>query len=60
MIKELDEQILLAASQYTRLNELMLQKAECEAELEIKMDRWVYLNDLNDQIKAQSNTPQQL
>lgn len=52
-IRELDEQIALAATQYSKLNELMQNKAVCEEELERKMERWVYLNDLYDKINAQ-------
>ena len=37
------------------LNELMKEKEEKEAALEEKMDRWVYLNDLAEQIEAQKN-----
>ena len=36
-----------------RLNELTKEKAEAEAALEEKMDRWVYLNDLAEQIQTQ-------
>ena len=35
--------------------ELMKEKEEKEAALEEKMDRWVYLNDLAEQIEAQKN-----
>jgi ATP-binding cassette subfamily F protein uup len=46
-----------AATDYTRLNELMKQKEELSNSLEEKMERWVYLNDLAEQIEAakQSN-----
>lgn len=36
-----------------KLNELTQQKEEAEAQLEEKMDRWVYLNDLAEQIETQ-------
>ena len=52
-IEVLDEKIAEAASQYSKLNELMQEKAEKEAALEYKMDRWVYLNDLAEQIRLQ-------
>ena len=52
-IEKLDEQIAESASQYSKLNELMKEKAEKEEVLEYKMDRWVYLNDLAEQISAQ-------
>lgn len=52
-IEELDGEIAGAATQYSRLNELMQEKADVEAQLEHKMDRWVYLNDIAEKIEAQ-------
>ena len=52
-IEALDAQIAGAATDYGKLNQLMTEKAQKEAELEEKMDRWVYLNDLAEQIEAQ-------
>lgn len=51
MICALDEQIAANATNSARLNELLKEKAETEQQLEEKMDRWVYLNDLNDKIQ---------
>lgn len=51
-IEETEAAIAKAATDYTKLNELMKQKEELEADLEEKMDRWVYLNDLAEQIEA--------
>ena len=48
-IEELDGEIAGAATQYSRLNELMQEKADVEH----MMDRWVYLNDLAEKIEAQ-------
>ena len=42
-----------AASEYVKLRELSDKKTELEKELEEKMDRWVYLNDLAEQIENQ-------
>ncbi len=42
------------ASNYARLEELISQKKELEAELSRQMERWVYLNDLADRIASQS------
>lgn len=50
-IAQLDEEIAQSATQYSKLNELMEQKTELEQQLEEKMDRWVYLNDLAEQIE---------
>ncbi len=52
-IEELDGEIAGAATQYSRLNELMQEKADVEVQLEHMMDRWVYLNDLAEKIEAQ-------
>lgn len=38
-----------------KLNQLMKEKEEAEAALEEKMDRWVYLTDLAEQIEAQKS-----
>lgn len=40
-------------SDYLALEKLQLRQSELEAALEEKMERWVYLNDLNEQIQAQ-------
>lgn len=52
-IEALDAQIAVSATDYGKLNQLMTEKADKEAQLEEKMDRWVYLNDLAEQIEAQ-------
>ena len=41
------------ATDYMALQQLQEQQQSLEAELEEKMERWVYLNDLAEQIKAQ-------
>jgi ATP-binding cassette subfamily F protein uup len=50
-IAEIDIQVAESSSNYSRLSELMAKKEELEKELEEKMDRWVYLNDLSEQIE---------
>lgn len=45
-----------AASDAVRLQELMQQQQEAEAELERLMDRWTYLNELAEKIEAQRNS----
>ena len=52
-IEKLDADIMANATNSGKLNELTQQKEEAEAQLEEKMDRWVYLNDLAEQIEAQ-------
>lgn len=52
-ISDLEAQIAASASEYGKLNELLAKKEEVEQEYEAKMERWVYLNDLNEQIQNQ-------
>lgn len=52
-IAGLDAEILANATNSGRLNELTKEKEQAEAALEEKMDRWVYLNDLAEQIEKQ-------
>lgn len=50
---QLDRKIEEAASDYGKLNMLMGEKGQLEQLLEEKMDRWLYLNDLAEQIANQ-------
>lgn len=52
-IAKLDADMLANATNSGKLNDLMEEKTRAEAELEEKMDRWVYLNDLAEKIEAQ-------
>ncbi len=52
-IEKLDQDIMANATNSGKLNELTKEKEQAEAELEEKMDRWVYLNDLAEKIEAQ-------
>ena len=52
-IAELDQEMTGAASDYARLNKLMAEKEAREKELEEKMDRWMYLNEVIEEIEAQ-------
>lgn len=51
-ISKTDEEMNIYASDYVKLTELNKQKEELEKVLELKMERWVYLNDLADKIEA--------
>ena len=51
-ISALDHEIMANATNSGKLNELTQQKEQAEKDLEEKMDRWVYLNDLAEQIEA--------
>ena len=52
-IEQLDEEIMENATNSGKLAELTQQKEETEEVLNEKMDRWVYLNDLAEQIANQ-------
>ncbi len=52
-IEALDRQMGEAASDYSKLNALMEEKTAQEKLLEEKMERWMYLNDLAEQIENQ-------
>ena len=54
-LAETEAAITEASTNYSKLNELMLQKETLEKALEEKMERWVYLNDLAEQIEAAKN-----
>lgn len=55
-IETLDDDIMKNATNSGKLNELMTQKSQAEADLEEKMERWVYLNDLSEKIESQKNS----
>lgn len=50
-IERIDNQILANATNSVKLKELMEEKEKTEQKLEEKMDRWVYLNDLYEQMQ---------
>lgn len=52
-ISNLEKEINKNASLYTKLAELTAEKEKAEEELEYKMNRWVYLNDLAEKIARQ-------
>ena len=49
-----DAQIGQAGSDYGRLQELSAEREQLTADLDEKMERWVYLNDLAEKIEAQT------
>lgn len=53
LISDLEQQIEASAHDFIKLNELMEQKNEKDGELEAKMERWMYLNDLSERIESQ-------
>lgn len=52
-IEQADKDMKKVSADFVRLQELMDEKAQLEEQLAEKMERWVYLNDLNDRIQAQ-------
>ena len=52
-IETLDADMMANATNSAKLSELIAEKEKAEALLEEKMERWVYLNDLAEQIAAQ-------
>ena len=54
-IEKLDDDMVKNATNSGKLAEIMREKEAAEAQLEEKMDRWVYLNDLAEQIEAQKS-----
>ncbi|KYH28273.1 MULTISPECIES: ABC-F family ATP-binding cassette domain-containing protein [Clostridium] len=50
-IEELENKINEASSDYGMLQDLLKEKEEVEKELEEKMERWVYLNELAEKIE---------
>ena len=52
-IANLQTQMEQNASDYFKLQELEQEKSQLEYDLEKKMDRWVYLSELNEKIQAQ-------
>lgn len=54
-VEKLEEEIIANATNSFKLSQLTEEKAQAEAELEEKMERWVYLNDLAERIEAQKS-----
>ena len=52
-LEKLDAEMMANATNSAKLSELTLEKELAEKQLEEKMERWVYLNDLAERIAAQ-------
>ena len=52
-IEEADAEILENAKDFVKLQEISAKKEDLQRQLDEKMDRWVYLNDLAEQIEAE-------
>ena len=53
-IAALDKDIEASAHDFVKLNQLMAEKEGLEAALEEKMERWMYLTELNEKIQGQN------
>ena len=53
-IAALDKDIEASAHDFIKLNQLMAEKEGMEAALEEKMERWMYLTELNEKIQGQN------
>ena len=53
-LEKLDQDMMTYATNSMKLTELSQEKEKTEKELEEKMERWVYLNDLADRIAEQN------
>ena len=51
-LKKAEAGIPQYAGEYEKLMPFLEKKEKIEAELAVKMDRWVYLNELAEKIKA--------
>ena len=52
-IEKIDNDMVSNATNSVKLSELMEEKEKAEKDLEFKMERWVYLNDLAEKIEEQ-------
>ena len=52
-IEKLEQDITASATDFVKLNQFTKEKEAAELMLAEKMERWVYLNDLNDRINNQ-------
>ena len=52
-LEKLDADMMANATNSEKLSELTLEKEFAEKQLEEKMERWVYLNELAERIAAQ-------
>lgn len=52
-LERLDKDMITFSTNSVKLSELMEEQAKTKDELDAKMERWMYLTDLNEQIEAQ-------
>ncbi|QSX04849.1 ABC-F family ATP-binding cassette domain-containing protein [Sedimentibacter sp. zth1] len=54
-IEDIGKQMSKNSTDYVKLQDLMNEKDKLQVQLDFKMDRWVYLSDLKEQIENQKN-----
>lgn len=52
-LSDISKEIQIQTTDFTKLNELLAKQTEIQAELDEKMDRWAYLNELAEKIESQ-------
>lgn len=55
-IEQAETEILANAKDFVKLQELTEKKEDLQEQLDVKMERWVYLNDLAEQIEAEKRS----
>lgn len=55
-VSELDDEIAKNATSYSKLAELTKEKEDVERQLEEKMERWEYLNDLAEKLRNRNSS----
>jgi ATP-binding cassette subfamily F protein uup len=55
-LEDVEAQIAKSTTDYEKLSDLMVQKEKLSEELEHKMERWFYINNLVERIEAEKNT----
>ncbi len=56
-IAECDRQMQECTDDYVKLQSILAEKSQLETQLEEKMERWIYLNELAQRIAQQKETP---
>lgn len=52
-LSDISKEIQIQTTDFTKLNELLAKQTEIQAELDEKMERWAYLNELAEKIESQ-------
>ena len=53
-LSSLEKEMEDAARDYGRLNQIMQEKDQIQSQLDFKMERWLYLNELQEKIESQN------